>query len=174
MMTSSTTMWLFLTSFSLFIALSYQNVDYSIYPAIYAMDDWVELSDADMTVVVTDVKPIPPVGRADKDTLIYVGLVTYRDARCVTTIENLFKKAKNPDRVRIGKSLSLTLSRSYHIRLQESYNNVTQKMIILIVSMIIVEVVQTNLVRDENNYASLNSLTKTHVVQTMLGISNRN
>ncbi len=70
MMTSSASLWLFLTSFSLFIALSYQNVDYSIYPAIYAMDDWVELSDADMTVVVTDVKPIPPVGSADKDTLI--------------------------------------------------------------------------------------------------------
>jgi hypothetical protein len=97
-------MWqLLLICFCLFIALSHQNVDYPNYPAIYAMDEWVSLSEHDMTAVLGDVKPIPPVGRADKDTLIYVGLVTYRDARCVTTIQNLFKKAKNPDRVRIGK-----------------------------------------------------------------------
>lgn len=37
-------------------------------------------------------------------TLIFVGLVDYRDPRCATTIDYLFSRAKYPDRVRIGTS----------------------------------------------------------------------
>jgi len=40
----------------------------------------------------------------DDEALIFVGISSYRDSRCVQTIRNLFQKAKYPDRIRIGKS----------------------------------------------------------------------
>lgn len=39
---------------------------------------------------------------SDKDTQIFVGMVHYRDTRCSNTLENIFKKAKYPDRVFVG------------------------------------------------------------------------
>jgi hypothetical protein len=39
----------------------------------------------------------------DPSTLIFVGIIHYRDQRCSSTLYNLFSKAKHPDRLRIGK-----------------------------------------------------------------------
>jgi len=34
---------------------------------------------------------------------IYVGIASYRDFECRTTVEDIFSRAKNPDRIRVGK-----------------------------------------------------------------------
>ena len=34
---------------------------------------------------------------------IYVGIASYRDFECRTTVESIFLRAKNPHRIRVGK-----------------------------------------------------------------------
>ncbi|RYH19118.1 hypothetical protein EON65_26500 [archaeon] len=49
--------------------------------------------------------PMPPNSDSwkDPDSLIFVGIASYRDQRCATTLANLFTKAQYPDRLRIGQ-----------------------------------------------------------------------
>lgn len=54
------------------------------------------------------VKPSPLLWQSP-NTLIFVGLTVYRDARCAATIEYLLTRAKYPDRVRIGMWIFLKI-----------------------------------------------------------------
>lgn len=50
------------------------------------------------------IKPISQTLWTSPDTLIFVGIVAYRDPRCATTLSYLLSRAKYPDRIRIGTS----------------------------------------------------------------------
>ena len=65
-------------------------------------NEWVDVT-SDYQFVNSQ-RPMSPISNSyqDPETLIFVGISTFRDSRCTTTIENLFHKAKNPDRIRIG------------------------------------------------------------------------
>jgi hypothetical protein len=80
---------------------SHQESNYPTYSAVLVGDKWVEVHD---DVPVDKFRPLPPLGRADHDALIFVSIVTYRDSRCVATLHNLFDQAKDPDRIRVGAS----------------------------------------------------------------------
>jgi hypothetical protein len=57
-----------------------------------------------VSYVESDSKPLPPVSDSWKsaNTQIFIGIADYRDARCSTTLSNLFSKAKYPNRVFVG------------------------------------------------------------------------
>ena len=50
-------------------------------------------------------KSYPPVSDSWKsdDTHIFIGISHYRDRRCPLTLKNIFGKAKNPNRIFVGK-----------------------------------------------------------------------
>jgi len=49
--------------------------------------------------------PLKPISNNWKDpnTQIFVGVSHFRDIRCANTLDNIFKKAKYPERVFVGK-----------------------------------------------------------------------
>lgn len=74
-------------------------------PSIYTFDNWRELKHTDQATYADSSVPLPPVSNSwqDPSAEIFVGVVSYRDARCATTISNIFSKAEFPDRIRIGE-----------------------------------------------------------------------
>jgi len=53
----------------------------------------------------TEKMPLKPISNNWKDpnTQIFVGVSHFRDIRCANTLDNIFKKAKYPERVFVGK-----------------------------------------------------------------------
>ena len=49
--------------------------------------------------------PNPPVTTSwdQSETEIFIGISSYRDKRCPITLNNIFTKAKYPERIRIGR-----------------------------------------------------------------------
>lgn len=86
-------------------------------PAIYNTEHWIPLSHTnDPTYTMGALKPLPPVSESWKDptSLIFVGIIHYRDRRCSTTLANLFANAKNPERIRVGKAVLILPWLSYN------------------------------------------------------------
>eukprot|EP01031_Cornospumella_fuschlensis_P026623 gene26623-32172_t len=75
-------------------------------PALKLPDIVVPIAGNLVSKISEDVpnSPMPPLTDSwnDPDTLIFVGIASYRDQRCATTLANLFTKAQYPERLRIG------------------------------------------------------------------------
>lgn len=81
---------------------SIQNIP--SFPAIYNTETWVPIRGEVSPNDAAPPKSQPAVPyESNPNTVIFIGLVEYRDARCSRTIDNLLSKAKYPDRLRIGK-----------------------------------------------------------------------
>jgi len=70
------------------------------FPALFADSKWNRIEDS-MYKFGNPVKPIL-TPNIKKDSSIFVTISHYRDARCASTVDYLFKKAKYPNRVNIG------------------------------------------------------------------------
>ena len=77
-----------------------QSVDVPDFPAISNIESWIPLQYEKLEPL-----PLPPISNSwdDPNAEIFVGVSHYRDNRCSETLNNLFSKAKYPDRVKIGK-----------------------------------------------------------------------
>lgn len=75
--------------------------------AVFNGESWVPIPTNRVLGDAQGQLPIRPSSSLweSPSTLIFVGLVDYRDPRCATTIDYLFSRAKYPDRIRIGKCL---------------------------------------------------------------------
>ena len=72
--------------------------------AVFTGEAWVPIPTNRVLGDAHGQMPIAPSSTLweSPSTLIFVGLVDYRDPRCATTIDYLFSRAKYPDRVHIG------------------------------------------------------------------------
>ena len=75
---------------------------HSVFPqkaAIFNSDEWVSISNSDTTSILPN-----PITYADQENNaeIFIGISEYRDNRCPTTLNNIFSKAKYPQRIRVG------------------------------------------------------------------------
>jgi hypothetical protein len=89
----------------LVLILSFASSD--VQPGIYNGETWVPLNSQALNQKASDSNktPLHPVSESWKSssTLIFAGIIDYRDSRCSMTMEYLFSRAKYPDRIRIGK-----------------------------------------------------------------------
>jgi hypothetical protein len=100
--------WIAVKFFALFAVVSLAgSVDPPpSFPAVFNTEHWVPLAHTDQSTFSAGKEtPMPPVSDSwqGSEALIFVGLVHYRDHRCTTTLSNLFKKAKYPQRIRVGE-----------------------------------------------------------------------
>lgn len=73
------------------------------FPALYSYPQWYQLEDK-MYEHGFPIKPnVSP--HFEEDSSIFVTISHYRDGRCATTLDYLFKRAKFPNRVYVGKIL---------------------------------------------------------------------
>lgn len=71
-------------------------------PAVFNGESWVSVSN-DVSKAGEPRPPTPILSHTDPNqSEIFVGILSYRDPRCGETLNSLFKRAKYPDRVRIG------------------------------------------------------------------------
>ena len=70
--------------------------------AIFNSDEWVSI----VNTIISNGNPSPPkpsiYAGQENQAEIYIGVSSYRDGRCPTTLNNIFSKAKYPERIRIG------------------------------------------------------------------------
>ena len=70
--------------------------------AVYNTEEW-KLVTNDVVSTSDEKPPKASSSWKDPDTQIFVSIVEYRDSRCPVTLKNLFTKAKNPNRLVVGK-----------------------------------------------------------------------
>lgn len=89
-----------LVSVLLLTASATQGLDVPDTPSIYNFNSWVPVKNEHLEPL-----PLPPVSSSwqDPNAEIFVGVSHYRDSRCTDTLNNIFKKAKFPDRIKVGK-----------------------------------------------------------------------
>lgn len=77
-----------------------QGIDIPDSAAIYNFESWVPVKNERLEPL-----PLPPISSSwqDPNAEIFVGVSHYRDSRCTDTLNNIFKKAKYPDRIKVGK-----------------------------------------------------------------------
>lgn len=69
-------------------------------PAIFNGDEWVLIDSSSSEQSLPSPKTYPnQVSNAQ----IFIAIASFRDNRCSVTLKNLFSKAKNPERINIGK-----------------------------------------------------------------------
>lgn len=92
--------WKTLSSVLLLVAGVIQALDIPETPGIYNFDSWVPVRNERLEPL-----PLAPISSSwqDPNAEIFVGISHYRDSRCADTLTNIFKKAKYPDRVKVGK-----------------------------------------------------------------------
>ena len=72
--------------------------------AVFNTEEWKLITtDVGSSGASDDNPPKASNSWRDPDTQIFVSIVEYRDSRCPITLRNLFTKAKNPNRLVVGK-----------------------------------------------------------------------